>query len=307
MPFVDRYPEKPAELDNTIWQAVYANDPPNAKFIYRYETLAVHVPLRKTSRLLNEPRVEPQLTTTPAFPWQAAYYNQQVVPWNSWQAGYSPSATWDDSWHDRRPKARLAIEDVRMAEFKPAESKPSSSSQKLPLSIMDASAESADQGALEDGIIDAPVTEGTDPSQAGKVLPRRSSADIEEAAFQCLIDKKNNKKTKKDIAKQPKKDTAKQPQKKPAAATSSVKQPEVMKKPAAAMKRPAAAMASADFEYNVDWVRGEHRDRRTFVSLHFHRVKNRMEKADIYDATAIMATCADVLARAGKLWDQHHK
>ena len=203
-----------------------------------------------------------------------------------------------------------------MTDLKPAESKPSSS--KLPLSIMDGAAESPDQVALEDGINDAPVAEGTDPVEPEKPPPRRSSADIEEEAFRCLVDKKNRKK---DSVKQPPptkkaKKGAKQIQKKPAASGPEVKPasgPEVMKRPASGsvvkpvLKRSASAMQLVGFQYEVDACFGT-RDRKTFQSLHFHRCKNKLNKDYPHmDHEAVKEKCSEVLARAGKLWDDHHK
>ena len=197
-----------------------------------------------------------------------------------------------------------------MTDFQPTESKPASS--KLPLSIMDGSAESPDQLALEDGINDAPVTEGKAASEPEKLPPRRSSADIEEAAFQCLVDKKNTKKekAKNENAKKTKnpKNDVKELKKRPAAA------PE----PAAPLKkRPAAASAGPQvmaqyrctappYNYVLERDFGT-RDRRTFQSLHFHRLKNKLGKDHSHlDAEVVKGLCADVLSRAGKLWDDHH-
>ena len=110
---MEKYPERATDLPDDLFQLVYKDGAPVPKHIYRYETLGLHIPLRKTSRLLNEPKVhgasvDLQQQVSPWNPWQAADSSgfqhfapssgfQHFAPWNSWQAGYWPSAsnTWD--------------------------------------------------------------------------------------------------------------------------------------------------------------------------------------------------------------------
>ena len=97
--------------------------------------------------------------------------------------------------------------------------------------------------------------------------------------------------------------------KRPAAA-SPAEASKVMKRPAAAaavLKKPAAAPSGQGKvvgKYKVVWTPGETRDRRTFISLHFHRVKLELERAHANPAD-VKATCAHVSAKARDLWDKH--
>ena len=51
--FLDKYPEHPRDLPTDILTRAYSpNDPPIVRFVHRYESLAKHVPLRKSSKLL---------------------------------------------------------------------------------------------------------------------------------------------------------------------------------------------------------------------------------------------------------------
>ena len=96
--------------------------------------------------------------------------------------------------------------------------------------------------------------------------------------------------------------------KRPAAAAPAM----VMKRPAAAaavLKKPAAdpsVQGKVVGKYKVVWEPGETRDRRTFISLHFHRVKLELERAHAKPAD-VKATCAHVSAKARDLWDKHFK
>ena len=85
----------------------------------------------------------------------------------------------------------------------------------------------------------------------------------------------------------------------------------VMKKPAAApaavLKKPAAdrsVKGKVVGKYKVVWKSGETRDRRTFISLHFHRCRLELERANA-DPADIKATCSHVSAKAGELWTKH--
>ena len=109
-------------------------------------------------------------------------------------------------------------------------------------------------------------------------------------AFQRLMNKKN---------------PLKRPSAAPPVSSTVIKRPAAA--PAAVLKRPAAdpsAKGKVVGKYKVVWKPGETRDRRTFISLHFHRVKLELERAHA-DPADVKATCAHVSAQARDLWDKH--
>jgi hypothetical protein len=120
--FFDKYPDSPSALPQDVFNAAYdSTDPPIHRHVHRYETLARHVPLRKSSKLL-KPVAQPCVDTDPQQ-MMAAMLNMvregrlpigagamdANIPITYMQHGNRTphdkgrgAATWDDTWHARR-------------------------------------------------------------------------------------------------------------------------------------------------------------------------------------------------------------
>ena len=63
-PFADKYPEFPSELDKSHFAIAYdPNDPPVHKYMQNFETIGNHIPLRKSSKYLQQESSQPQRNT----------------------------------------------------------------------------------------------------------------------------------------------------------------------------------------------------------------------------------------------------
>ena len=124
--FFDKYPDSPSALPQDVFNAAYdTTDPPIHRHVHRYETLARHVPLRKSSKLLRPVVSQPFAETDPQ--------QMMATMLNMVRAGRLPigatdtnipitylqhgdytrngsgrgAATWDDTWHERRSTPAL--------------------------------------------------------------------------------------------------------------------------------------------------------------------------------------------------------
>ena len=205
MQYIDKYPEQPSQLPPDVYKAVYQQSPPEAKFIHRYESLASHVPLRKSSRLLQQPETTQSVQLalpgpSHAQPHQLMYGWYGQSPWQS-SPSWGHNNWWDDSYHYRnQKKPKLAICDREPSHDAICDgeagqaSSPAAEVATQSSADLDASPRSnlSTSPALKQFM---PIPREVDPpDQAEKVnevvqddpQPRRSSADIEEEAFVIL-------------------------------------------------------------------------------------------------------------------------
>ncbi len=190
---VFQYPADPKDLPKEIYDRVYQEEPPVPKYIFRYEALGHHVPLRKSSKLLRDAASDLQVV-----PWKQA-------PSSSWwrNSSYSNESewSWDDSCYDTRPtRKQLAIEDRRYA-FE--DRSPLASPSESPLQCL--APRIRTQHVITSGAVDEKSKEKEEPEPSSEENheeggPIRSpkkrpmSEDIEEAAFQRLLKRQDHKK-----------------------------------------------------------------------------------------------------------------
>ena len=314
--FVDIYPENPRDLPESIFNVAYDPlDPPIHRHVAGLDSVAKHVPLRKSSKLLHNPESSTATQRPRSALAHAAHSlqsqwggyssgstdsivvngipihvlgNVRQCDYQSWgsygggaHSGGSGSATQSWSWpgyshHHHGDQSRPALKDNSPPTTVP------------PRVDTQDDADDHTAGAIS-GKSDDPL---------GLKDDRKSSGDIEEEAFQRLMNR-------------PSKRKAGDVQKKPAASP-------IVKSPA--KKKPAAAKAAArkvpragppanatKCDYVVKWApdKGDsERSRNCFNSLHYGRAKSRFKHLSTPKLNAVLQ---QVVQQAGAVWDKHMK
>ena len=337
---IDKYPEHPSELPDSVYQLAYdANDPPIQRYMNKYDQLAQHVPLRRSSKLLfgQQPtahtsawtqswqrqsgRSYAQLDDGSVLEYNPKWQNQTNRcdrDWENTSYDYNTPA-WRplDSW--RPANNTLAIEDHRTnpptdAGVQPdvfAPPRPSASLNPPPKSTTPAFLSSAVTRELGDG--------------KDTKTDRKSSEDIEDAAYKALINKQAAAKAKASAKAKAKKDAKSKND--PKVASKAVKtvamkkaptvtvtkkvatKTEVKEEPGLATpvvkKRPAGSTTSiSDYVVKWDAASDASRDRHTFVSLHFGRARKLCTGLGPQETKDVVRPISQA---AGVVWDKHMK
>ena len=330
--FVDKYAKFPKDLPDAVFKGAYeSSDPPVPKANIRMEFMAKHVPLRSSSKLLRQ-QLALKFTPTRAAiqggsshpqdltsiirkemqdgmsqigqAWGAHFHqqghrdphitylgkhahhndhrDQQWHGWgssSSWDPQEQPSQKW---WGEKmKPSTRLALEDGKTR------------------------AEHAAAGDNDEGkaaVESAPA----DAEAEGEGGMRKSSEDLEEAAYQALASRKR-----------PAASEGQSFKKRPAAATNEVTKAasgpkSAAKETKAVIATKGASKAAAaktvgkviNFGYQLKWTpEDKHRDRNTFCSLHYGRAKAAVKRArPSASSDDITATTRYIFQKAGALW-----
>ena len=360
------YPTSPEELPKEVYESVYSElDPPVARYLYRYESLAKHIPLRRTSKLLALETHDARCTTIAPYQacnsWQEPHYRAPSYAQSSWggrnyQWGGSQYDPWDDDEYYRsRSRSFLAIEDRKAADadrktdadFQADRIAPQKASMLAPRPRLpkpgapaaDTIAEATPpQTKRETAEADPPETEQeiveAEPpkTELGKLEPpkavpptapdgkRKASVDIEEVAFQALVEKKrvNGAKRRRLRGKQPvnkgKGRRGKPPTKKANAKGKGGKVKAELKVGKAKKELKVGKVKAElevdetnvvkldDFEYT--YPEGEEATYNAFCCRYYDRAKRRLQKMDITPGQ-MKVTLTKVSARAGKLWKEN--
>ena len=306
---LEKYPINPQELPPEIWNAVYSEtDPPVNKYIYRYESLAGHVPLRSTSKLLAQEPPSAGSSHESMMMQLVLQGQQQQLSNSSWYhnsdwCGWS----WDDSWHSRRqspPKKVLAIEDGPAPEQTAPDvlQSPKVSMFKPRSRVASSPPEPQDSHAgkpLTDTSVENSTLMDVDTNGELHNTNRLDSEDIEEAAYQRLLNHKKGKGKKKS-------DGA--TMKRPAAAGAKVKT-ELTKKTAKVKEKQTKNTECLgkviNINYKMSWSKKEATDKNTFASRHYCRARTLL-KAKGANPDDINATLKDISFKARTLWEKHN-
>lgn len=320
-PYIDKYPENPQDLIKSIFEAAYDSaDPPIQRYIPRFESLAQHVPLRRSSKLLQrECAPEDNLHSLLS---RAISHRDSALHQRSGSGYCNDNSSWSEhrslrgSWgqvvhHQQEPEAHIPqqVSSSQLNEFKPK-------------TLALVKTEKDDVEAAE-----ADVTIKMEQSdKTGKAMPvdsgakddkRKASEDIEEAAYQALVLKSSKAKAKASAKAKAKAKIAKvaaeaplETSKKPAC----VMKKRLLRKPAAnkpttVMKASACPIVRPLMTYNPKFLPAEKGlSRNTFASKHYHRVRRMIMKDAKMNAASReekFATTSYVLKVAGRVWEKN--
>ena len=312
------YPEYPAQLPDCIFKEAYPDpqDPPVHRYIGRLMQVSQHIPLRRSSKLLDKDTPDqnwnqnPMLQAIQTFQSQLGWTNDGMVNGipihilgnmgnqrrtdNGWNfnndnsrdsGAASHSWSWDDTRGMRAlppiPQEGSQSTSIlpRMADSPVEDSPPSAAKGVDPLGLC--KSKSKDEASDQHGLNDDET--------------RASSADIEEAAFQRLLARGKTKGGKGKVKKALKKPSA-------AVDLPVLKRPSA--KPAAV---PAAKPAPIKVNYVVTWSKkdgDEKRSRNVFTSKHYGRAKTHFKHLS---GQKYSDSLKAVLANAGTVWDKNMK
>ena len=346
--YVDKYPEDPRELPDSVFNEAYAiNDPPIQRHMPKYEMMSNHVPLRKSSKLLRPPPGVTSMHPHNMAAWTNALQTMpsvnQLVSCNGVPITIFGGKGSDSNWHDRRSSSSQSDESSSAWQWSgsPWASSAWQSTWKpnAAYALQDqAHAQSAPKTSLlniaprpvdEDAAM-SPVSEPSQPAETSDPASplantsgplaaldnkHKPSEEIEEIAFQALLRKQAKAKAASSAKKKPAAADA-GILKKPAAACAAVGMAKPViktagKKPAGSIptivcKKPAGSIPTIA-GYKITWNPESdiHRDRKTFISLHFHRARKQIPAT--WSPEDKKTALQPISQMAGVIWDKSSK
>jgi hypothetical protein len=327
-PFLDKYPDEPQDLLAAVYAIAYdANDPPIQRYIHNFDALGEHVPLRKSSKLLqkgieqhqSKHHMEELLSTLRGGDAHCAYrdtwgyddhrHKDSRSSWSSWgsqsdwwgneEASYrntwtvpaTDDARWKQpthsSWGADAVVKTEHTPDTDLLDFKPT------------LRRLTCKQPFVGDGlvAPKDEKLVAPKGENADPTKSGahvEAKTEKSAREIEDDAYLALVTEKGKKaKQKKEKAAEQAKDKAAEKAKGKAAPT---------------RKRPASVIGKTlALAYKVKWEKDDkQRSRNVFNCKHYNRAKTifkgKHPKAADEDRKATLSV---VTASASEVYTKH--
>ena len=295
---IDKYPEHPRDLPESMFKDAYdTTDPPVSRHIPRYEALAKHVPLRKSSKLLKEAddkrdqlaMVQAARASQPQLMLDNNTVTVNGIPINilgnhGFLGGNGgTNSSWNNNWSSWGNYGGNGARKTPMLGDRPSPDDSFSPSPRDGPRATDSQERTSSSPVIETAPLpnDVSMLSSTSKNNSDPKVEdvgREDTADIEEKAYQALLKKhtaaKNNKK--------------------------------VMKVAKGVMKKPAAPLGKGvKMDYVIKWDSKDKvgkANKNTFCSLHYGRAKTHFKHLSGNDfISAVQA----VYRNAGIVWDKH--